>query len=209
MTAIISDAAFNLIVADEDSDEAYYTRHYTHFEYPGYASGPTIAIGFDCGYVTPIEARMAWEGILPDNMIDNIVAACGLTGNAAREFVLRYGQSVTITWDQAIAEFRTREVPKWIKRVQNALPNTDKLSPDSLGALVSLSYNRGTGGYSDPHPRDAEMRAIRALMASQRFSEIPGEIRSMRRLWPPAGSGLWKRRTQEAALFQNGLGAAA
>ena len=150
---------------------------------------------------------MDWDGILPDSMIDHIVAACGLRGNAAREFVLRYGQSVTVTWEQAIAEFRNRELPKWIKRVQNALPNTDKLSPDSLGALVSLAYNRGTGGFSDPSPRDAEMRAIRSLMASQRFGEIPGEIRSMRRLWPPPGSGLWKRRTQEAALFQQGLAA--
>ena len=208
MSATISDAAFNLIVTEEDSDEAYYTKHYQHFEYPGFASGPTIGIGYDCGYVTPLEARMDWDGILPQDMIDHVVAACGLKGNAAREFVLRYGQSVTVTWDQAITEFRNREIPKWIKRVQNALPNTDKLSPDSLGALVSLSYNRGTGGYSDPHPRDAEMRSLRAHMALMRFDEIPGDIQAMRRLWPPPGSGLWKRRTQEAALFQKGLAVA-
>lgn len=207
MPATISDAAFNLIVAEEDGDQAYYTKHYQHFEYPGYSSGPTIGIGYDCGYVTPLEARMDWEGIVPDATIDHIVRACGLRNNAAREFVLRYGRSVTITWDQAVAEFRNREVPKWIKRVQNALPNTDKLSPDSLGALVSLAYNRGTGGFNDPHPRDSEMRAIRALMASMRLAEIPGEILSMRRLWPPPGGGLWRRRTQEAGLFQKGLAA--
>ena len=94
-------------------------------------------------------------------------------------------------------------MPQWIYKVQAALPNTDRLSPDSLGAIVSLAYNRGVA-FDTPGPRYAEMRAIKTLMASQNFSKIPAEFLSMRRLWPVNGD-LWKRRMHEAALFQKGL----
>jgi len=202
----ISDDAFNLIVTEEDSSEAYYTRHYQHFDWPEGASGPTIGIGYDCGYVTAAEARADWADIVEEATIDAIVAACGIKGEAAGAWVRAHGASVTITWDQAIAEFRNREVPKWVGRVAASLPNLDKLTPDSLGALVSLAYNRGCS-FDLPDPRYAEMRAIKALMASEQFAKIPAEFLSMRRLWPRGGD-LWNRRAHEAALFQKGLVAA-
>lgn len=201
-----SQAAFDLIVAEEDSDQAYYTRHYQHFDWPQGASGPTIGIGYDCGYVTPAEARADWAGIVADDVIAHIIAACDMRGEAARAFVQSRGQSVTITWDQALAEFREREMPKWEARLDAALPNTGKLTPDSYGALLSLVYNRGCS-FDLPGPRYAEMRAIKALMASQNFSQIPAAFYAMRRLWPQGGD-LWRRRGHEAALFQLGLGAA-
>jgi GH24 family phage-related lysozyme (muramidase) len=201
----ISDAAFNLIVAEEDSNEAYYTRHYRHFEWPAGASGPTIGIGYDCGYVTVAEARADWAGIVDAATLAAIAHACGLKGDAAASFVRAHGKSVTISWDQAITEFREREVPKWLKRVSAALPNCDKLSADSLGALVSLSYNRGCS-YDLPGARYAEMRAIKAHMAGDAFGKIPADILSMQRLWPRGGD-LWRRRAHEAALFQKGLAA--
>lgn len=202
----ISDDAFNLIVTEEDSDEAYYTRHYQHFDWPQGASGPTIGIGYDCGYVTASEARADWTGIVDDATIAAIVGACGIRGEVASAFVRAHGTSVTISWDQALAEFRNREVPKWIDRVSASLPNLDKLPPDSLGALVSLAYNRGCS-FDLPGARYAEMRAIKALMASANFSKIPAEFLSMRRLWPKGGD-LWNRREHEAVLFQKGLAAA-
>lgn len=204
--SLISDDAINLIVREEDSDQAYYTKHYQHFDWPRGASGPTIGIGYDCGYVTTGEARVDWDGIVSDDTIEHIVRACGLKGEAAAVFVARNANTVTITWDQAMTEFRNREVPKWLTRLQHALPNTDKLSPTSRGALLSVAYNRGTGGFNDPSPRDAEMRAIRNYMATMQFSKIPAEIRSMRRLWTPHGD-LWNRRLHEADLFQKGLAA--
>ena len=202
----ISDDAFNLIVTEEDSSEAYYTRHYQHFDWPEGASGPTIGIGYDCGYVTAAEARADWADIVEEATIDAIVAACGIKGEAAGAWVRAHGASVTITWDQAIAEFRNREVPKWIGRVAASLPNLDTLTPDSLGALVSLAYNRGCS-FDLPGPRYAEMRAVKALMASEQFAIIPAEFLSMQRLWPRGGD-LWNRRAHEAALFQKGLAAA-
>ncbi len=202
----ISDDAFNLIVTEEDSNEAYYARHYQHFDWPQGASGPTIGIGYDCGYVTASEARADWVGIVDEPTIDAIVAACGIKGETASTFARAHGASVTITWDQAIAEFRNREVPKWIGRVSASLANLDRLSPDSLGALVSLAYNRGCS-FDLPGPRYAEMRAIKQCMTAEQFSKVPAEFLSMRRLWPKGGD-LWNRRAHEAALFQKGLAGA-
>ena len=201
-----SQAAFDLIVAEEDSNEAYYNKHYRHFEWPQGASGPTVGIGYDCGYVTPAELAADWSGIVDGATIAALKRACGLKGEKAHAFVRAHGQSVTITWDQALAEFREREMPKWEGHVTAALPNTDFLSGDSFGALVSLAYNRGYGGFNSPGARYAEMRAIRAHMAGKTFAKIPAEFLSMRRLWP-RGGGLWRRRAHEAALFEKGLAA--
>lgn len=204
MTLTVSDAAINLIVTEEDSNEAYYNRHYTHFEWPEGASGPTIGIGYDCGYVTRDEAHHDWDGIVDPAMIPHILEACGLKGGDAAAFVARKRNTVTVTWDQAMREFKEREVPKWLTRLGHALPNLDLLKPDSLGALLSLTYNRGAGGYDNPGPRFAEMRAIKGHMLAENFIKIPDDIRSMRRLWPMGGD-LWRRRLHEADLFEKGL----
>jgi hypothetical protein len=202
-----SQAAFNLIVAEEDSDEAYYVRHYEHFEWPAGASGPTVGIGYDCGYVRVAELRADWSGIVDDETVAALERGCGLQGGAAHAFVQVHGGSVTITWDQAIKEFADREMPKWEGRVTDALSNTGMLSGDSFGALVSLAYNRGSGGFSMPGPRYAEERQIRALMAAKDFAAIPDQFLSMRRLWPEGGD-LYRRRGHEAALFKQGLSGA-
>jgi hypothetical protein len=198
-----SQRAVLLIVTEEDSDQAYYIRHYEHFDWPQGASGPTIAIGYDCGYVTRGQVEVDWTGILPPPTIAAIQAACGITGEAAHAFVARHGLSVTITWDQAMAEFTQREMPKWETLVSKALPNTEKLPGDSFGALVSLAYNRGCS-FDHPGPRFAEMRAIKTHMEALEFDKIPNELLSMRRLWPKGGD-LWNRRGHEALLFRDGL----
>lgn len=198
-----SQAAFDLIVREEDSDEAYYTRHYEHFDWPAGASGPTVGIGVDLGYETAAEVKEKWAGIVPDSTIAIMLTAIGLKGEAAHAFVRRHGNAVTITWDQAIAEFQRGELPHWEALVERELPNTEALSGDSFGSLVSLAYNRGAS-FSLPGPRYSEMRAIKAHMEAKEFDKIPGEFLAMRRLWPWGGD-LWNRRGHEAALFKQGL----
>jgi hypothetical protein len=199
-----SEKAFEQIVTEEDGNESYYVTHYEGFDYPGGASGPTLAIGWDCGYATPGEAVADWTGIVSPDTVTHIVAACGRKGAFAADFVRANPHAVTITWDQAMQEFREREMPKWEAQLDAALPNTDLLSGDSYGVLVGLSYNRGDS-FSTPGPRYAEMRAIKAHMEAKAFDLIPGELLSMRRLWP-AGGDLWRRRGHEADLFSAGLG---
>jgi hypothetical protein len=48
----VSQKAIDLIVFYEVNDEPTYTRRYTAPTWPGGASGVTIGIGYDIGYVT-------------------------------------------------------------------------------------------------------------------------------------------------------------
>jgi GH24 family phage-related lysozyme (muramidase) len=199
-----SQAGVDLIVTEEDGNQVYYTKHYQHFEWPAGASGPTVGIGYDCGYTTPYAVRHDWAGIISDGQIAMLVLACGLKGQAAHAFVEQASHSVTITWDQAMAEFMKRELPKWEALNRKALPNYDKLPGDCAGALDSLSYNRGAGGYAMAGDRYIEMRNIKTHMINMEFKKIPSEFLAMRRLWP-VGGDLWRRREHEADLFGKGL----
>jgi len=206
MTIVIkaSQDGINEIVTEEDSGQAYYTKHYQSFEFPGGASGPTVGIGFDCGYSTAAAIRVAWTGIISDDMVAVLVKAAGLKGASAADFVRWHGKSVTITWDEAMAEFMQRELPKWEEMCRHELPNYDKLPADCAGAIDSLTYNRGAGGYTLAGARYIEMRNIKAHMIAGEFEKIPAEFESMRRLWPKGGD-LWRRRDREAQLFEKGL----
>lgn len=199
-----SQAAIDLIVAEEIGSQAQYTRLYQHFSWPGGASGPTVGVGYDCGYVTSAQIRVDWTGIISDQMVLALVAAAGLKGEAGRAFVARHRETVTITYDQAMRQFMERELPKWETRVSQVLPNADLLNGDCFGALTSIADNRGTGGFISGEERFREMRTIRDYMSEKRFDLIPDQILAMRRLWPEGGD-LWNRRTHEAALFRRGL----
>lgn len=199
-----SDAAINLIVTEEDSGAAYYARHYTHFEWPQGASGPTAGIGYDCGYSTAQQIHDDWSGFVDGATVAALMHAAGLKGGVAAEFVREHGASVTISWDQAIAQFQQHELKKWEDKLRADLPHTDKLHGDCFGALVSIIFNRGDGGFNSPGARFLEMHAIKVHMAAGEFDKIPAEILSMRRLWPPH-KDLWNRRTHEAQLFLQGL----
>lgn len=202
-----SQAAIDLIVTEEDSGEAYYIRHYTHFEWPAGASGPTAGIGYDCGYSTPEQIRDDWTGFVSSQTVAALMRAAGLKGEAAHRFVKLSGTSITITWAQAIAQFKSHELLKWEAKLLHDLPNATLLTPDCFGALTSLIFNRGDGGFHSPGARYLEMRAIADHVARQQFDRIPVEFENMRRLWPKGGD-LWRRRDHEAALFRRGLVAA-
>lgn len=200
----ISQAAFDLIVAEEvGGGEDYYTAHYQRPERPGGASGITIGIGFDCGFSTATQIGTVWAA-LPPPMVTTLQSVAGLTGSSAQARLASV-RSVIVPWSVAIDVFSNVDLPKWVNIVKMHLPNTDKLSPDCLGVLVSLTYNRGPS-FDAAGDRYAEMRAIKAHMASCQFDRIPGDLRSMKRLWTTQSvRGVARRRDHEAALFQKGL----
>ncbi len=201
----ISQRAFDLIVELENSNRRTYEASCTGFEWPGLSSGPTVGIGYDCGMVTSTELLHDWTGIVPKDTLDILLQAVRMKGSPAHEWVRAHRHDVHISWEQALREFSEREVPKWENRTAAALPNTNLLSGDSFGALVSLAYNRGADKFHNTHPRFTEMVAIRTLMQARQFVDIPAEIRSMQRLWATS-NGVWKRRESEARLFELGLG---
>jgi GH24 family phage-related lysozyme (muramidase) len=199
----ISQRAFDLIVMLEVTSQAAYERSYSRPTWPQGASGVTIGIGYDVGYVSKNLLRGDWKGAIPDAMITALESAIGVTGPDADQLAHDLGGSVDVPWSAATSVHRNKVIPKWVALTQRALPNTGDLSADSLGALVSLTYNRGAS-FSSQGPRYAEMRAIKGDMESKTFSDIPTQIRNMKRLWPTV-KGLRIRRDLEARLFQDGL----
>ena len=200
---ISSQRAILLIVTEEDGDQNYYLKTEQHFSWPGGASGPTVGAGYDCGYSTAAQIEADWSPFIDAGRVAVLVKAAGIHGSAGQQFVAAHRNDITISWSESLAQFQGHELPKWEAIVQAHLPNTDQLSGDSFGALVSLTYNRGPS-YDSPGSRYTEMRNIKAHMAMKQFSLIPNEFLSMRRLWPRGGD-LWNRRTHEALLFRDGL----
>ena len=203
MTIRSSQAAVDLIVMEEVTSKNLYNLKYQHPEWPGGASGVTIGIGYDCGYSTPTVIQADWGDKLPVGMVAALEAVAGIHGSAASSHAHELRNVVTAPWAAAMAVFLGRDMPKWEATVLTHLPNSIQLPPDSFGALVSLAYNRGPS-FSAVGDRYREMRAIRDHLINQQFSEIPDDIRSMKRLWPNV-VGLRNRRDHEAKLFEKGL----
>jgi pimeloyl-ACP methyl ester carboxylesterase len=199
----ISVRAFDMIVEFEVSSEALYTSRYRRPVWPKKASGVTIGIGYDVGYEPIAQLHQDWDGAIPAPMVKALEAALGVTGTPADAVAANLRNSVDVPWDAAISVHRSKVIPRWVGLVEGRLPNTNLLSADSLGALVSLTYNRGAS-FDNPDDRYTEMRAIKADMIAKAFGKIPDELRSMKRLWPDV-PGLQDRREKEAKLFELGL----
>jgi GH24 family phage-related lysozyme (muramidase) len=198
----ISKEAIDLIVRNEVSSKDTYDSSYTGVIWPGAQSGATIGIGYDLGYVTREEFIKDWRGMVSQEALFILGPMVGVKGAEAKKFVTK---SIKVPYDAAYKVFEKKTLPKWIAQVEKALPNTDKLSDDSMGALVSLAYNRGAS-FSSRGGRYTEMRNIKILMQEENFKGIPDEFRSMKRLWEDQNlDGLLRRRDEEAALFEKGL----
>jgi GH24 family phage-related lysozyme (muramidase) len=198
----ISEDAISLIIACEVTSKSKYNKSLTHPIWPKGHSGATLAFGYDIGQASEESIRNAWVKYLPIETIDEIVKCAGKVGEQGR-ICTKTIKHVTIPWDAANSQFRFY-LPYVIAQTASAFDNFEHLSPDSRGALVSLVYNRGAD--TSLTKRREEMYNIGELMASMKFSEIPKQIRSMKRLWPGADQkGLIKRRELEATLFEIGM----
>ncbi|HEY8613630.1 MAG TPA: hypothetical protein VIL69_20415 [Roseomonas sp.] len=202
---LISDDAVSLIIAFEVTSRTVYERRYRAPIWPHGASGVTIGIGYDIGYVDEARFEEDWAGQLEARTLQRLAGACGATGEAARALTAGL-QDILVDWENAEHVFRTRTLPLYTGITERALPNTALLNGDCLGALVSLVYNRGASFRRDGD-RFREMRAILQHMARRDFASIPGEIRAMRRIWQGQANmaGLLRRREAEAACFERGL----
>ncbi|MET3991687.1 hypothetical protein ABID65_003327 [Bradyrhizobium sp. S3.9.2] len=201
----ISRAAFDLVVAEEVTSEAVYERKYRHvLEYPGQQSGPTGGIGYDFGTQTKAQIRADWGDKVDAGMLRIMLAASGVRGEAARAYSCQTQGQVDIPWDVALDVFSNHDLPRYLGILDHYCPGADRLGPDCRGALFSIAQNRDATGFVKAGARYAEMREIRACVASGDLARIPGLIRSMKRLWSPT-NGVYKRREHEAVLFERGL----
>jgi len=181
--------------------KSYYEKYLTKPEWPGGASGTTLAIGVDCGYYTINELKKIF-GFLPSNQLEAIENASGKTGQAGKEYVAEIKPlNITVSWDHAVDIFNTLTWPKFAKLAEHAFPGLDNLCDDAYGAIVSLVFNRGTSLAGSSR---MEMRNIRDLIASKDYAGIAKQLRNMKRLWQGKGlDGLIARREAEAKLVES------
>jgi hypothetical protein len=204
MTVPISQAADDLIVACEVGSRAQYEKKYRRPEWPGGASGVTVGIGYDLGYATTAKIGRDWGDRLPGSMVDAMRRCAGVTHDAARSLTAEVRNEIDVSWDNGIAVYEITDIPEWTQRVCDAIPGADKLSPDCIGALTSLAYNRGAS-FKNQGDRYREMRAIRSHVMAGQIDHVDDEIRAMKRLWGNDQRGLLIRRDKEADLWNKGL----
>jgi GH24 family phage-related lysozyme (muramidase) len=203
--------ATEAIIGFEIGSPEYYNTCCKHPVYPGGASGVTIGIGYDLGQHTAAEIISDWGKQFDADTVRYLSYLSGVTGDGARIRASGLG-NLAIPLAAATAVYTETTLPKYAAGTDNALPNCSQLHPDAFGALVSVSYNRGFGGYQMLDDRHKEMRLIHAAMADQDFAAVPELIRQMKRLWQdaegrplPGDAGLLTRRDAEAALFEANL----
>ena len=206
----ISQKAMELIRLFEVSNKDRYTSKYERPIRPGGASGVTIGIGYDLGYVTEEWLREDWaalpggKALLSEEDLTRLVVACKVKGSDA-DAICASLQMVRIDWDKADSQFQQITLARFIAQTLKSLPNSSELSDDSLGALVSLVYNRGPS-FQKIGPRYEQMRNIHLHMVKKDYPPIPAELVQMAQLWANTDvPGLVTRRKLEAALFKQGL----
>lgn len=198
-----SGAAVSLIVASEVTSEAVYNQRYQRPEWPGGQSGVTVGIGYDLGYATPARIQSDWKDHLALNVVQAMQSVAGVSGVSAKSACAAVRQSILVPWAAAMAVFMDRDMPKWEAIVLKAIPGSEALPAGCFGVLTGLAYNRGAS-FSKDGDRYAEMRAIRTHVVSGEWDRVPGDLRSMKRLWPNA-AGLRVRRDKEAELWEQSL----
>jgi hypothetical protein len=196
-----SPEALKLILNHEvGGGKKYYDKFLSSFTWPGGASGPTIAIGVDCGYYTAPELHDIFE-FLKDNEIDLICCASGKTGLAGKEYTKKLKEAnIIVNWESAVEIFNNLTWPKFSQLAAKAFPGLDNLCDDAYGAIVSIVFNRGVSMKGDSH---LEMRNIRDLINKKDYKKIAQEVRKMKRLWVGKNlDGLIQRREDEASLIE-------
>lgn len=196
----ISDYTRAKIVEFEIGSRAYYDKFASRPVWPGGASGITLGIGYDLGQHTAADFRHDWAGTGFESR-DNLAAVCGHSGTNAK-WLLHTCQDVTVPFDVAVDVFDRTVLPRYIAMTIGAFPNASKLSPDALGVLVELVFNRGTSMAGDSR---AEMLAIRNALGAGNLGAVPSCLRAMKRLWP-LNKSLLARREWEAATFEKAIG---
>jgi GH24 family phage-related lysozyme (muramidase) len=180
--------------------QKYYEKYLSKFTWPGGASGPTIAIGVDCGYYSFDELAQIFY-FLPTDQLSLIQNSSGKIGESGKKYtnILREAE-ISIDWKQALNIFNNLTWPKFTNLAEKTFPGLADFHPNAYGAIVSLIFNRGTSLVGD---KRLEMRNIKVLVPKKDYKKIAQEIRSMKRLWKGKNlNGLIDRREAEAKLTE-------
>ena len=175
-------------------------------EVPAYrttASGVTVGFGTDCGHMSKAQIQEAFEGIIPQKMINALKLTSGKKGRDAYYNGLPLVKhTVRISWDQAVKVFERYTLPRFTLLTKNAFGlSRNQLHPHENGALTSLVFNRGSSMSGN---RRRHMRYVRDDIPEG--ENVPRIFMDMREIWNYNQlRGLWLRRESESQWFQKGL----
>lgn len=196
----VSLLGLNQIVEFEISSEKNYEKRLCRPTWPGGHSGVTIGIGYDLGQNAKATIRDDWRGKIPDADLDELLAAAGVTGQAAQSLIGQLNH-IIIPLKPAKEVFYCRTLPRYAGLTRQAYPGVEALPADAQAMLLSLVYNRGI---KMEGPTRTEMKAIQPLVQAGDLQGIAVQIRSMKRLWNIKElPGLHVRRDQEAELIEH------
>ena len=171
----ISQTGHDFIVRWETGGQDYYERVIKgRPEWPAFSSGITIGCGFDLGYHQLQDFQSQWGSRLAKADFDRLVQTIGfrtVEPNRAQKILqakalVRSLSDIVVPWNTAIEQFDNSNFPNLIAQLYAALNNVDQLHPHCRGALLSLVFNRGAGGFRLAGDRFTEMRAIGDLMTN-------------------------------------------
>lgn len=198
---MISQKAIDLIIASEGCDLSP--------NWPGGESGVTYGYGYDLGYNTHDSIRKDWGGLVSKEVLDFMLSVSGLKGQPAKAQVTDLTKRYRISNPAAQTVLKTVSIPKFTSLALRTYPGLDKLNPDTIGAIVSLVFNRGASFGVEGKPSwesRREMRELAPLIASADYPAIAEKIESMKRLWDGKKmNGLIVRRENEANLINESI----
>ena len=199
---VVSQKSYNLIVEFETGGKVeYQAQGLMHPTYPGGASGPTIGIGYDCGYNTRQQIAQDWGDLLPACTIKRLQDVAGLKGSTA-QIAVRRMKDITISWESSITVFERKTMPRFGGLTRGSFPKVTTTPPGVQGATESIVFNRGESMSGSGR---LEMREMRDAMPD-RLKDIPRYIRRMKRIWEGKHlDGLIRRREAEACLVEESL----
>lgn len=186
-----------LIVRWEVTGKATYTRKYRGVIWPGGASGPTWAVGYDGGHQTRHTIASDW---VQHDAVTRLQDTSGITGTTAQIRVKRGDWTgITTDYPYALQVFSEATLPSYTAAAKRAFGKDFVSLPcGARSGLTSLVYNRGgqmTGS------RRTEMRHIRDVcIPANDMKCIAHQLEAMCRIWngTPNGQGLCLRRRDEA-----------
>lgn len=193
---VLTDEGRALIYEFETGGRAGYNPHP---EWPEAASGVTIGIGYDLRFNSREVIRADWK-MLPERDLARLVAAQGLSGQAAKQRA-RELRDITIPWLVACTVFETVTVTKFDQLSRRTYPGYPALRETAQDALLSLTFNRGSSLVGE---RRRHMRAIAALCPKQDYGGMAAQERASTVLWQgtPIYRGMYRRRHAEATLIE-------
>lgn len=188
------------VINFESGGESYYNKALKRVCWPGGASGLTIGIGADLGYMSREEFEKYFSKYFNEEQSSRLKSVIGLKGAIAKS-KLTSVKDIELNWENAMEAFIEWTLPKFW-RLSNVLwSGLDQLKEKAQVALVSIVFNRGS---STKGSSRAEMRNIKSLVVKKDYKGIASEIRSMKRLWVGKNlDGLIKRREQEAKMVES------